>query len=508
MTYRECCVKRWLALFIVLSFSCVGATDTHKMDANISSEEIHAKKQSITDLFPKEASRMLQESTIHKDLPLQTPDVIGENLFFRGLSLISLLGLLGLSYLVFTSWKKKKALRECLEACEKSNDTYAHDIHAITEKAQTIQQTHTMLLGYLHKEMLVINELIQSIHGDEKELLHVTAKEHACVIENFSDIAQMDDENFEMNAIEFNIHEILQSIAYKLKTEMLTTHTGVVFKVDTGLQKFFTGDMVRLENMLLSLLKFLLKGTHEGVVSLNIKQGKKETSGKRLLFTISCNAERFDDSHYELLDAILHKTNSLGVHTIDTIALMACKAYVEKMGGVLSLVKENGIPVLTWECYMELSQREERRKFRPLYKDIMHARTVIVDPNMIGVGVLRSELEYSKIPLGLFFTWESALKSFEQNGEVDLFFINADYLATLLFDEVDMALRRYCCKVILVCYKQPHLPSSLQMWMHQIGAYVLEHPYTHEQLLALLDRIYSENADFQANVSAVSLRQD
>lgn len=46
------------------------------------------------------------------------------------------------------------------------------------------------------------------------------------------------------------------------------------------------------------------------------------------------------------------------------------------------------------------------------------------------------------------------------------------------------------------------------MWMHQIGAYVLEHPYTHEQLLALLDRIYSENADFQANVSAVSLRQD
>lgn len=78
-------MKRWLALFIVLSFSCVGATDTHKMDANISSEEIHAKKQSITDLFPKEASRMLQESTIHKDLPLQTPDVIGENLFLEGL---------------------------------------------------------------------------------------------------------------------------------------------------------------------------------------------------------------------------------------------------------------------------------------------------------------------------------------------------------------------------------------------------------------------------------------
>lgn len=200
----------------VLSFSCIGATDTQKIDANASSsKEIHAKKQSITDLFPKEASQMLQESAIHKELPSQMPDTIGESLFFRGLSLVSLLGLLGLSYLVFSSWKKKKAPRERLKACETLNDTYVHDINVLREKTQTIQQTHTMLLGYLHKEMLVINELIQSIHGDEKELLHKSERAYTRH-RKLSDIAQMDDENFEMNAIEFNIHEILQSIAHKL----------------------------------------------------------------------------------------------------------------------------------------------------------------------------------------------------------------------------------------------------------------------------------------------------
>lgn len=495
-------------------------------------EKTEIKKQSISDLFPEEALALKRVEPLKEETPITTektaelpkkllitetlpstsaqeiPELVEETFFFRLLSLVTLLSLLGLSYVVFTSWKKRKALSAHLKDFEVFYASRTKEMEKLGEKIHTMQQMHEMLLGYLHKEMLVINELIQTISGEEKELLHVKLKENTRVIENFSDIAQMDTENFHMNAIEFNIHEILQSIAHKLKTEMLTTQNGVVFKVDTALPKFFTGDMVRLENMLLTLLKFLLKGMHEGIISLSIKNGKKETSGNRLLFTLACNAQRFDEEQYALLDAIIHENAHLFSHGIDTVALKLCKAYVQKMGGELTSSQEHETPVLSWEIFMELSQKLERRKFRPLYKDIMHARTVIIDPNMIGVGVLRSELEYSKIPLGLFFTWESALRSFEQNGEVDLLFINADYLLTLPFDEVDAAIRRYCCKVILVCYKQPNLPSELQIWVHQIGAYVLEHPYTHEQLIVLLDRIYSENTDFQANVGSVSLKQD
>lgn len=493
-----------------------------KTEQHLASVEIESKKQSISDLFPKDALELnASEKVIEQAIPApmtvhiaeeilhplekEAPKGLDESFFFRVLSLVSILSLLGLAYGLFRSWKKQKALGTQVRELEVVCTTRAQEVEELSDKNHTMQQIHEMLLNYFHKEMLVIKELSQTMSGEEKELLHVKLKENIRVIENFLDITQMDDERFEMNAIEFNIHEILQSIAHKLKTEMLTTQNGVVFKVDTSLPKFFIGDMVRLENMLLTLVKFLLKGTFEGVVSLSVKNGKKETTGKRLLFTLSCNANHFDEELYTLLDAIIYEKKYLLAQGIDTIALKVCKAYVEKMGGELSLSKENGIYVLSWEMHMGLSQHLERRKFRPLYKDIMHARTVIIDPNMIGVGVLRSELEYSKIPLGLFFTWESALKSFEQNGEVDLLFINTDYLLTLPFDEVDTAIRRYCCKVILVCYKQPNLPVSLQMWVHQIGAYVLEHPYTHEQLLALLDRIYSENADFQANVSLGSL---
>ena len=209
----------------------------------------------------------------------------------------------------------------------------ANTLHEIRTPIQTIIGASELLLEtQLTQEQ---NEYLHQIKFSANVLLSLA--------NDVLDFSKIRSSEFKLEKIPFDPAELTEQTADLVSIDAASKSLELVTDIAFGVPEFVLGDPVRVQQILLNLLKNAVKFTQEGYVKASLKMTKDEKTGAKFLDFHVCDSgigvapdkrESIFTDYYQVDASISRKYGGTG------LGLSICKSLVEAMSGCIE-VKEN-----------------------------------------------------------------------------------------------------------------------------------------------------------------------
>ncbi len=228
----------------------------------------------------------------------------------------------------------QKQLRETLALTHQKSLFLAALSHEIRNPLNAIVGLTELLLDPIHRE-----EGRESI-----TYIRETCTTIARQLEDLLDHSRMSYGNFELEAIEFDLQTTIQRIAETYR--IIAGKKGIVLNTEIApnLPTWFTGDPVRIEQIITNLTGNAIKFTSEGSVTLSLRDGGEVDGGHRLCFAVSDTGPGIKQDRLEIIFQPFsqEQTSTYRRHGGSGLGLAICRSLVNLMGGELSVESEIG----------------------------------------------------------------------------------------------------------------------------------------------------------------------
>ena len=164
---------------------------------------------------------------------------------------------------------------------EKSRKTSALD-EASRYLASTLHEIRTPI-----QTIIGTSELLQETNMDSEQREYLRQIQFSADVllelaNNILDFTKIRSEEFKLESVPFNIVELTEQVVDLISIEAFNRGLEIITDIDFSVPSIITGDPVRIQQVILNLLKNAVKFTNKGYVQIELKK-----DGRNLHFSIS-----------------------------------------------------------------------------------------------------------------------------------------------------------------------------------------------------------------------------
>ena len=240
------------------------------------------------------------------------------------------------------------------------------------------------------------------------------------LINDILDFSKIDAGKLQLEAVPFNLEEMLGNIANVIGMQAERKGLEFIFMVEAGVAQNLVGDPLRLGQVLMNLAGNAVKFTEKGEVVVSIGMEEQEDERVTLRFSVRDTGigllpeqiGRLFSAFSQADDSITRKYGGTG------LGLAICKQLTELMGGTIRVLSQPGIGTeFIFTAKMRLGEINGAAKLQ-LSKDLSTIRALVVDDNSAAREVLSAMLTSLKIQVDTVEDGLSALASLEEAMEL------------------------------------------------------------------------------------------
>jgi signal transduction histidine kinase/CheY-like chemotaxis protein len=384
---------------------------------------------------------------------------------------------------VTKSNKYRRLLEQAKKEAERQSRYWQRFLSNMSHELRTPLQ---LIIGYAEqlKKQGKPQEEVAIIHDSSEHLLQV--------INEILDYNRISSGKFGLNRMPFNLHQVLTEVL-----SMVHIHAARKgLQLSSNIEElndgnYFTGDPVRLKQILLNLLGNAIKFTQKGQVQLQIKSTKCEDDNHLFTFRVKDTGpgippdmQRVIFQRFETLDTIANQQyNGSG------LGLSITKALIEVQGGTMILESEEGKgSCFTFQLKYPVAVAEHISMPSPSPSGVhSSARVWVVDDDPLILRLCSSILNAHNIDSKCFPNG-SALLNQHSGQQPSVFLIDIRMFDMNGFELYKSIRSRYGSDVPVIAITAQALPEELEEILRHGFNDILLKPFKEEELLIMINK--------------------
>lgn len=239
------------------------------------------------------------------------------------------------------------------------------------------------------------------------------------LINDILDFSKIDAGKLQLEAVPFNLEEILGNIANVVGMQAEKKGLEFVFRIDAGVSQHLVGDPLRLGQVLMNLAGNAVKFTEQGEIVIAVGMEGMRGDEVTLRFSVRDTGiglqpeqvARLFSAFSQADDSITRKYGGTG------LGLAICKQLTELMGGKIWIESEPGVGTeFIFTAKMQLAEKTDAEKLHS-NQFLRGIRALVVDDNGSAREVLSAMLSSLKIKVDTAVDGMSAIACLEQAVE-------------------------------------------------------------------------------------------
>ena len=234
-----------------------------------------------------------------------------------------------------------------------------------------------------------------TLNDEQKEyldMLRISADNLLNVINDVLDISKIESGHIEIEKIEFNLWELIESIGVTLGIKASQKKLELLCYSNPDVPQYVMGDPTRLRQILINLAGNSLKFTEKGEIAINVKILKREDEKVSLHFTVKDTGigipkekqAKIFESFSQVDSSTTRKYGGTG------LGLSICKQLAEQMGGKIWVESEvSKGSTFHFTLPSVVVEKPEGREEKIESPEIKNLRVLIVDDNYTNRMILR-----------------------------------------------------------------------------------------------------------------------
>lgn len=258
-------------------------------------------------------------------------------------------------------------------------------LHEIRTPIQTIIST----IELLHDTSLNTEqtEYVRQIEFSANVLLQLA--------NNVLDFTKLRTNEFKMEKIPFNVIELIERTVDLISMDAFAKGLEMITNIDYNIPHIINGDQMRLQQIILNLVKNAVKFTHEGYISINAKQKGSLLEFKVIDSGIGIpeeNRKMIFNDYYQVDASTTRKYGGSG------LGLSIARELVLKMGGEISVdANPEGGSIFKFTIPLDYSEQNLNEEFNESiapFNAPEDSRVLIIDDNELSAKALEAKLKY------------------------------------------------------------------------------------------------------------------
>ncbi|MBF0157868.1 MAG: response regulator, partial [Magnetococcales bacterium] len=266
-----------------------------------------------------------------------------------------------------------KSLGETLEAAESANRAKSEFI------ANTSHEIRTPMNAILGFTDLALKSPLTPKLADYLNKIHNASHSLMGIIDDILDFSKIEAGRMALDPVKFDLHQLLDRLADLFSKQVADKGIELVFSAPLDFDEVLFGDVQRLEQVLINLIRNAVKFTDSGAIEVRVRSEYLGGSDFRLAFAVRDSGIGIDPARLPHLFAPFVQADGSTTRRYGGtgLGLSICKRLVELMGGNIQATSLPG-QGSEFTFAVIIPRHSENRRKRPVLPEALLGKRVLL----------------------------------------------------------------------------------------------------------------------------------